>query len=158
MPVPLNDRVKSWTGVGVAALFLLIAGNGTAFLEVLRALPALVAAWGSDLPAGVWNITIAWLVGMVAYGLGQWWMPSTRAGRRAAETGAILVTVGVLQLYLWGKHDPPARLNALWLGLIAGYAAPYFARRIGVLWGLTRPSPRPDDAEQPPPPRNVDPG
>lgn len=159
MPTPLNDRVKGWTGVGVAALFLLVAGNGTAFLEVLRAVPPLISAWASGLPAGLWNVAIAWLVGMVAYGVGQWWLPSTRAGRRAAETGAILITAGVLQLSLWGEHSAPDRLKALWLGLIAGYAAPYVARRIGVMWGLTRPANNAeDDAEQPPPPRNVDPG
>lgn len=127
----MNEKVKAWTGLSAAALFVLIAGNGAGFLDVLAGFPALASAWASGLPLGLWSMFLATLVGIVAYLLAEYKLETSRAGRRASETIAILVVIGVAQAQLWvGEGSPAQRLNALWLGIVFGYLAPYIARRL----------------------------
>jgi hypothetical protein len=131
----LNEKVKAWFGISVAGLFVLLAGNGKEFLEAATAFPALANAWASGLPLGLWSIIVAWLVGMVIYLLAEHALETSRMGRRASETIAILVVIGVAQAQVWvGGGDAEQRLNALWLGIVFGYFAPYVARRLHAVY------------------------
>lgn len=127
----MNEKFKTWFGISLAGLFVLIAGNGIGFIESARAIPSLVSAWASEMPMGVWSVFVAWLVGMVVYLLAEHRLPDSLRSKRAAETISILVTIGVALSQTWiGGGSPAQRLSALWLGIIAGYLAPYVARRL----------------------------
>jgi hypothetical protein len=145
----MSDKFKSWFGISLAGMFVLIAANGTQFLEVLKALPGLASAWASGLPLGLWSMVLASAVGAVAYLIAEHALETSRSGRRAAETIAILVVIGVAQAQLWvGGGSTAQRLNALWLGIVFGYLAPYVARRIAAVY--TSGKPKNPEAKEPP--------
>ena len=137
----MNEKFKAWFGISLAGLFVLIAGNGKEFLEAATAFPQLANAWASGLPLGLWSIVVAWLVGMVVYLLAEHFLKTSRMGRRASETIAICVVIGVAQAQVWvGGGDAEQRLNALWLGIIFGYFAPYVARRLAAVYTSVKPT------------------
>lgn len=141
----MNDNFKKWFGITGAGLFVIIAANGMNFVEVLKALPALASAWAAGLPLGLWSMFLANMVGIVAYLIAEHALETSRGGRRAAETIAILVVIGVAQAQLWvGAGTTAQRLNALWLGIVFGYLAPYIARRIAAVYtSATKPKEEP---------------
>ena len=131
----MNESFKKWFGITGAGLFVIIAANGMNFVEVLKALPALASAWAAGLPLGLWSMFLANMVGIVAYLVAEKALADDRPGRRASETIAILVVIGVAQAQLWvGEGSTSQRLNALWLGIVFGYMAPYVARRLAAVY------------------------
>lgn len=136
----MNDRLKTMFGVGFAGFIALFALHGKAFVEALMGLPALVQAWSVALPMGVWSVLLALVVSMGVWAFCLHWLPDTKDGRRAnfgAETMAILVAIAVTVGQQWSGNRGQL-LSAIWMGMAAGFAAPYLAKCIRSLVGLTK--------------------
>lgn len=127
----MNDRFRALTGVSLAAAFVLVAGNGKAFGEALLSFPVLVSAWSAVLPAGTWSAVLAMLVATGTWSFCMRWLPPGRGGHPpdfASHVIAILiaiaVTVGQVTLGSPGPAEPGVLLQALWMGIAAGFMAP----------------------------------
>jgi hypothetical protein len=128
----MNDKLKTWLGIGIPGLAVLIAMYGKPFLEVMASVPALAAAWSSQLPLGLGSVFLALAVSMAAWAYAIHWLPDTKDGQRpqfAAATIAVLVAIAVTVAQQWGGK-PSAVLNAVWMGFTAGVVAPWLANGI----------------------------
>lgn len=137
----MNDRIKALTGLTFGGLLVLLAANGKALIEAAASVPALIQAWSSVLPLGVWSTLLACFVAMGAWGFCLHWLPNTKDGRRphfAAETMALAVAVGVTVGQKWGAPRGEL-LMAIWMGLAAGFSAPYLGKAIASLVAPSKP-------------------
>lgn len=128
----MNEKIKALTGVGLGGLFVLFAMHGKAFLDALLGFPTLIRAYSSVLPLGVWSSVLALVVAMGAWGFALHWLPRTKQGKAphlAAETIALCVAVAVTVGQQWAGK-PGDLLLALWMGVAAGFLAPYLGKCI----------------------------
>lgn len=143
----MNGRMQAVSWATVATVVTLVATHGQAFFEAMVGLPRLIAAWSSEMPlgAGSFLLSIALAAGACAFTLR--WLPACRndaSKHFIAETVSIVVAVAVSILQQPGTRSANF-LTSLWLGLLAGFAAPWMVRGIRAAWtGLT--AERRDDA------------
>lgn len=128
----MNDKIKALTGLSVGGFIALLALHGKALVDALMGFPLLVQAWSAALPMGVWSALLALALGLGAWSFCLHWLPNDHRGRRpelAAETMALLVAVAVTVLQQWGGTRGEV-LTALWMGVAAGFLAPYLGKAI----------------------------
>lgn len=148
----MNGRMQTISWATVAAAVALVATHGEAFFAALMGFPRLIAAWSSQMPLGAGSFLLALALSAAACAFTLRWLPTCRndaSKHFAAETLAIVVAVAVS--ILQQPSDSPADfLTSLWLGLLAGFSAPWMVRgiRAGVagLKGTAAPERRRDDA------------
>lgn len=134
----MDSKFRAYFGVGAAGLFVLIAGQGAGFLEVLKGIPLLVQAWTAGLPFGAGSFLLS-----VAFACGVWgfatrWLHG-RYAQLAVETITLLSGVAVTLAQQW-TGTPGQRLTALIAGMIAGFMAPYVGKLIAALLPKTPPT------------------
>ncbi len=128
----VNGRVQFLSWTTVAAAVVLVSTHGRAFLDALMGLPALVAAWSSQMPFGALSFLLSLGVAAGACAFLLRWLPACRndaSKHFAAETVTVLVAVVVSTVQQRGG-TPGDLLTALWLGLLAGFSAPWLVRGI----------------------------
>lgn len=146
----MNRRTQAIGWTGIVAGVTLIATHGEAFFAALLGFPRLIAAWSSQMPFGALSflLSLGLAVGACAFTLR--WLPACRndASRHfVAETFSILVAVAV-SILQQPDNQPADFLTSLWLGLLAGFAAPWLVRGArAALVGLK--AERRDDAGEP---------
>lgn len=148
----MNGRVQALSWGTIAAAVVLVATHGESFLAAMMGLPKLVAAWSSQMPFGALSFLLSLGVAAGACAFLLRWLPvcSNDASKHfAAETVTLLVAVAVSVLQT-RSSTPGDMLTALWLGLLAGFSAPWMVRgiRAGVRgWqGAAADTERRDDA------------
>ena len=146
----MNGRLRIVSWATVAAAVTLVATHGEAFFDALLGFPRLIAAWSSQMPFGAASFLLALALSAASCAFTLRWLPACRndASRHfVAETLAIVVavTVSILQQ---PDNKPADFLTSLWLGLLAGFSAPWMVRGIrAALVGLK--AERRDDAGEP---------
>ena len=139
----MNDRFRAIFGVSFAGALLLIAGNGKAFFEALAGFPALVSAWSSVLPAGTWSAMLALVVATGAWSFSQRFLPPRANGRApdfASHTIALLIAVAITIAQVTygtpGKSTAGEILQAMWMGVAAGFGAPYLGMGLSAVLAM----------------------
>lgn len=124
------DRATIAT-VGTAALAVLgaLASHGSKAIDALSGVPALLNAWASGLPLGVWSFGLASVLSVMAWVAAIRWLPVSACGKAPFGKANLLallvgVAVTVAQQYVAPERSAGGLLNALFLGLIAGGLAP----------------------------------
>ena len=124
------DRATNAT-LGAAALTALtaLASHGEKAIAALSGVPALLQAWASGLPLGLWSFGLASVLSVMAWVAAIRWLPVGPSGKAPfghANLIAMLVGVAVTvaQQYVAPERTADGLLNALFLGLIAGGLAP----------------------------------
>lgn len=141
----LNSRIVGATGVGGAALFIVLAGNLDEMVAGVGGIPALFKAFADVMPAGSSAVGLAFAVSIAVWYTALRLLHPDKAGKPpdfAAETlaivSAILVTVGLA----WGA-EAKALLVAVALGFIAGNAGPWVAKGVRSAWVAATKAPAP---------------
>lgn len=129
----MNGRTQFLSWATIAAAVTLVATQGPAFLAALMGLPKLVAAWSSQMPFGALSFLLSLGVASGACAFLLRWLPVCRndaSKHFLAETVTIVVAVlvSVVQHHAGGAEKPGALLTALFLGLLAGFVAPWLVR------------------------------
>lgn len=128
-------EVKGWmvtAGMAAGSILAALAANGEGAIAALKGVPALLSAWSSGLPLGVWSPVAGHVLGVL------WWatminrMARTKAGYRPhldADVQAALLTFGVVLLQqALVSRGAGEILRAMVSGGIAGLAAPFVGR------------------------------
>ena len=146
----MNGRLRAVSWATIAAAVTLVATHGEAFIAALMGLPRLVAAWSSQMPFGAMSFLLAVALAACACAFTLRWLPVCRndaSKHFVAETLAIVVAVAV-SILQQPDNKPADFLTSLWLGLLAGFSAPWMVRGIrAALVGLK--AERRDDAGEP---------
>lgn len=126
----MNGRTQVISWATVTAAVALVATHGSAFLEALAGLPALISAWSTQMPFGAASFLLSLGVsaGVCAFALR--WLPDcdNDAGRHFIVESAALVVAVVVSVLQQRSSAAGDLLTALWLGLLAGFAAPWLVR------------------------------
>lgn len=129
--VSFNSRVLSATGVSLAALFIIVAGNAKALFDGLSGLPAFITALATGLPLGVGSYLIAQLLGPFIYLFLTRWLPESKnnAHRKdfLCEAFTLLTCVLICVAQAWTAGAGTVLLAGL-LGTLAGFSSPFFTR------------------------------
>lgn len=132
----INSRIVGATGVGGAALFIVLAGNLDEMVAGVSGIPGLVKAFAGVMPAGTGAVVLAMAVSIAVWAASLHYLLPDKTGKRpdfAAETLAIMASVFVTTGLAWGS---PAKsmLVAVALGFVAGNAGPWLAKGVRSLW------------------------
>lgn len=129
--VTFNSRVLGATGVSLAALLIILAGNLKPLMEGLMGLPGFITAMATGLPLGVGSYLLAQLLGPFFHLFLLKWLPEPKSnGHRkqfAAETLTLAACSGVCLVQQWGGTSGEMLLAGL-LGALAGFSSPYVCR------------------------------
>jgi len=150
----MNKFVKGTLGITIAGLFVLLATYGKPLAEAIEALWSLLLKASDDAPLGVASFALALTLATLSRGFLLKYMPAFRCFKSrdfVIDSAALLVGMAVTWLQM-AAADPLARLNALWIGLIAGLAAPLVYNAFVALFALIGRTMRP----APPPKRSQD--
>lgn len=147
----MNAKLKSLFGVGFAGFIALFALHGKAFIDALAGFPGLFSAWSAGLPLGVWSTLLAVAIATGAWAFLMRWLPKAPAGHPpglAADTMSILVGIAVTTAQQFVAEDVRAGavLNAIWMGIAAGFLAQYLGRVLRSLFAKPSPPPLPPPA------------
>lgn len=126
-----NQKVISATGVGTAALLIIIAGNAGPLVDGLKGLPALIAAMSNNLPLGSGSFVLALVLGPLFHLFLSKWLPESKINvhRKSffAETLTLLTCSGICLVQQWGGTAPKMLLAGA-LGAVAGFMSPYIVK------------------------------
>ncbi len=129
--VSLNSRVLSATGVSLAALFVLIAGNTKSLIDGLAGLPAFITALATGLPLGVGSYLISQLLGPFIYLFLSRWLPESKKNVHRkdflCEAFTLVACVVICIVQAWGLGAGTMLLGGL-LGALAGFSSPFLAK------------------------------
>lgn len=137
MPKTARRSFQTITGISVAGFIALIAMNGKAFVDAVAALPTVLSNFAQVLPLGTASFL---LVGACA---GFSWLAASRSkfGKDfAAESVSLAVAIAFMVALSLTSPVPKGEtragelLQAIMLGMLAGFAAPYFFK--GVIAGM----------------------
>ncbi len=135
----MNGRLRAVSWATVAAAVTLVATHGEAFLAALMGFPRLVAAWSAQMPFGAASFLLALALSAASCAFTLRWLPVCRndaSKHFVAETLAIVVAVAV-SILQQPDNQPADFLTSLWLGLLAGFSAPWMVRGLrAALTGL----------------------
>ena len=123
----------------LGALFTVLGTHGAKALEALAGVPALAQAWAAGLPFGLWSSALAFVLSLLVWASAMKWLPMGANDKAPlAASGLLSAITGVVitlsQLHVLYDPDAGQILNAMYLGLGAGLAAPFvgaFLRRQG---------------------------
>lgn len=141
----LNSRIVSATGVGGAALFIVLAGNLDEMVAGVGGIPALFEAFADIMPSGSSAVGLAFAVSIASWQAALRYLHPDKAGKPAdfaAETLAIVSSICVTVGMAWGS-DAKTLLVAVALGFIAGNAGPWVAKGVRSAWVAFTKAPAP---------------
>ena len=126
-----NQRVLGATGVSLATLFIIIAGNSKALFEGLAGLPVFITAMANNLPLGVGSYLLAQLLGPLFHMFLLKWLPAPKGNKHrkdfVAETLTLLGCSLLCLAQQWGGGSGPMLLAGA-LGAVAGFSSPYIVK------------------------------
>lgn len=126
-----NQRVLSATGVSLATLFIIIAGNAKSLFEGLAGLPVFITAMANNLPLGVGSYLLAQLLGPLFHLFLLRWLPAPKGNIHRkdffAETLTLLGCSLLCLAQQWGGGSGPM-LMAGALGAVAGFSSPWIVK------------------------------
>jgi hypothetical protein len=137
-------------GTAAGTVLAALSSHGTDALKALAGVPALLQAWSSGLPLGLWSFTLASVLSVMAWVAAIRWLPVSETGKAPfGKSNLIALLVGVAitltQQLAAPDRGPGDLLNALCLGLIAGGLAPHVGT---LLRGKVRSKPTTPEAGQ----------
>lgn len=117
-------------GSALALVLSALATHGTNAIKALAGVPALLQAWSSGLPLGVWSFVLASVLSVLVWVAAIRNLPVGESGKAPfghANAIALMVAiaVAVAQAYVAPVRNPGALLNAFMLGTVAGLLAPH---------------------------------
>lgn len=126
--VTFNQRVLRTTGVSLAALLIIIAGNAKSLFEGLQGLPVFITAMANGLPLGVGSYLLVQTAGPLFHHFLLKWLPVPQtSGSSWRDFFAEMVTFAgcsaALLAQMWGGTRSEMLLAGL-LGAIAGLSSP----------------------------------
>lgn len=129
----MNEFSKWFTGTSVIGFIAVFALHGEAFFAALGALPTLLAAWSDHLPFGLRSFALSFALAALVFSYIRRSFVCRQRREFVAEAMALstALSVTLLQQYVaTGVEDPApgALLQAVWVGLLAGLAAPFVVR------------------------------
>lgn len=125
------DRATIITvGTAAGTVLAALASHGSDAIAALSGVPALLQAWASGLPLGLWSFALASTLATLVWVAAIRYLPVSVTGKAPfgkANLIALLVGVSVCvaQQYLSPSRSAGALLNAFWLGMLAGFIAPH---------------------------------
>lgn len=134
----MNNWIKGSIGVSLASFIVLLATYGAQLATSMKALWMLMLDASASAPLGLASFVIA--LGLAT--LSRWflrkWTPHLKCPLSRdfiIDTAALLIGVTVVWLQMQSA-GPVARLNALWIGLAAGWSAPLVYNGLAAVFGL----------------------
>lgn len=131
MKTSFNQKVLSATGVSLATLLIIVAGNAKSLFEGLMGLPAFITAMSNNLPLGVGSFLLALVLGPLFHLFLLKWLPDSKRNEHRkdffAETLTLLTCAGICIVQQWGG-TPPKMLMAGALGAVAGFMSPWVVK------------------------------
>lgn len=133
----MNSWVKSTFGLSAAALLVLWATNGKAFIASIHAAWLFLLALSSDAPLGLGAFVLALALAVVVMLFLRRHLPvDTHARALLIDLAGLLAGWGVMWVLM------PTTFGTL-LGLLAGFASPVVGRAFTAAAALIRKSPAP---------------
>lgn len=125
----LNSKIMGATGIGGAALFIVLASNFKPFIEGITALPALISAFSSQLPFKAGSFLLVQMVAPFLYMFLNKWLPRKHADRHdfVCEAMTLGAAIGAMVAQQWGGRAPEM-LSASLLGTLAGLSSPLIVK------------------------------
>lgn len=114
----------------LGTLLTALSSHGANALAALSGVPALLQAWASGLPLGLWSFFLAFVLATLVWVAAIRRLPVGSDGKAPfgqANVIALIVglTVTVAQQYVSPVKSAGGLLNAVWIGLLAGLLAPH---------------------------------
>ncbi|MEA9759764.1 hypothetical protein VDF70_11945 [Xanthomonas campestris pv. raphani] len=131
----MNAEIKSGLGISLAGLATFIALHGSAFAEGAQALWLFLVKITQDVPLGTGSFLLALVLATISQPMLRRWLPHSRANHTKhartflVEFVALVVGFGVM----WALTGT---MPGILLGLVAGFAAPFFYRAAAAAWAL----------------------
>jgi hypothetical protein len=125
------DRATIITvGTAAGTVLAALASHGSDAIKALAGVPALLQAFSSGLPLGLWSFVLAFALATLVWVAAIRKLPMSNTGKAPfgkANLVALLVglIVAVAQQYVAPHRTPGGLLNAVWLGALAGLLAPH---------------------------------
>jgi len=113
-----------------------IALHGKAALNALASVPAVLQAWASGLPLGIWSFLLSLVLGTLVWLTAIVKLPRALDGGRrhfGADTICLCACLLVTMTQQEVDGGPGRLLSAVWIGLIAGLLAPYIGSGLRAL-------------------------
>lgn len=147
----MNEKLKWLTGSSFVGLIAVFAIYGKQLVEALSAFVIFLGALASNLPGGLKSYLLSALVAGLFYSFVRRWLTCQHGARRefASQLFALLVGIGMTlaQQYAVAHSvapSPPVLLQALFIGVIAGFSAPLCVQALASLFAKPAPKAPPD--------------
>jgi len=134
----VNNWIKSTFGASLVGLIYIVATQGKDFASGALALWMLLLNAAKTAPLGLASFGIALVLSVLSRYFLRKHLPQLRCPlSRDFLIDAAAVVVGIAAVWFQMSHLAPIdRVNALWIGLVAGLAAPHVYNLLAALGGL----------------------
>lgn len=117
-------------GTAAGTVLAALSSHGSDAIAALAGVPALLQAWASGLPLGLWSFALAFALATLVWVAAIRYLPVSETGKAPFGKANLLalmvgVAVCVAQQYVAPARSAGGLLNAFWLGLLAGFIAPH---------------------------------
>ena len=128
----INNKIVGATGVGGAALFIVLAANLKAVVEGAAAIPSMIKAFSDGMPLGVGSTAVALVLCPLVYHFLDKWMPNSKTNRRSFLTEFMTLGsgVGITVAQQWGVTQGSRMVFPIMLGAVAGLLGPLIVKGI----------------------------
>lgn len=144
----MNDKLKWLTGTGFVGILFAFATYGEPLVRALSAFSIFIAAFASNLPGGLKSYFLSLAVAGLLYSFVRRWLTCQHGARREflSQLFALLVGIGITlaQQYVTKKVAPPDLLQALLIGVLAGFSAPLSVQGLASIFAKPAPKPKPE--------------
>ena len=147
----MNDKIKWLTGSSFTTLVVLFALYGEKLAGSGKALVIFIGALASNLPGGLKSCLLSALVAGLFYSFVRRWLTCQHGARREflSQLFALLVGIGItvaqqLSVASTIPPTPPIILQAVVIGLIAGFGAPLCVQGLASVFAKPAPQVKPD--------------
>lgn len=122
----MDKHLKALTGLSFAGLFGLFAVHGSAVLDVIAKVPAVLAAFTGTSVLGVYSFALSLAVASLVYWFLDKWLPTCKIyARRSLLIESFTLLVGILAMMLQEQSDARGdMMQSLLVGIVVGLAAP----------------------------------
>lgn len=126
----INNKIVGATGVGGAALFIIIAANLKAVIEGVSAIPSMIQAFSEGMPLGVGSTAVALVLCPLVYHFLDKWMPDSKTNRHSflVEVMTLGSGVGITVAQQWGVSQGSKMVFPIMLGAVAGLLGPLIVK------------------------------